>query len=265
MSTLKTAPRKGLTRPKKVKNTVITPFTPSMPDVNLLPPRVFEAVHAKQAQRKLALIGAALLLVGAGAYLGQTAQILSANNALDAEVANGVVLQKQVRALTPVKAFYGGVSAQKLAVQKTMAQELFFSKVSTELLKDAPAGVTISTVTIAASESGAAGATAAAGSSCPSANPFSPSPIVACVQFTGTAPAREGVSALLVSLIASQNFANAYIPVTDSAGAAATGAAGAAAGPTQVTFNGSVGVTDKFFSNRYANDAYLLKGAGAAK
>lgn len=256
MSTLKSAPAKGLTRSKKVKHTVITPFTPSMPDVNLLPPRVFEAVQAKKAQRKLVLIGAVLLLVVAGGYLAQAAQIMTANNALDAEIARGVVLQKQVRALAPVKAFYGDVSAQKLLVQKTMAQELFFSKVSSELLKNAPAGVKISTVTIAASAAGAAGATAAAGSSCPSANPFSPSPVVACVQITGTAPAREAVAALLVTLIGSPNFANVYIPVTDSAGAA---------GATEVTFNGSVGVTDKLFSNRYADDAYLLKGAGATK
>jgi len=256
MSTLKTAAGKGQTRSKKAKNTVITPFTPSLPDVNLLPPRVFEAVQAKKAQRKLAFVGVALLAAVAGGYVAQSAQIISANNALDAEKDRGVVLQKQVRALTPVKAFYGGVSAQKLAVQKTMAQELFFSKVSSELVKIAPAGVKISTVTIAASVAGATGATAAAGSSCPSDNPFSPSAVVACVQFTGTAPAREGVSALLVRLIASQKFANAYIPVTDSAGTA---------GAAEVTFNGSVGVTNEFFSNRYADDAYLLKGAGAAK
>ena len=105
MSTLKTAAGKGLTRPKKAKHTVITPFTPTMPDVNLLPPRVFEAVQAKKAQHKLALIGAALLLAVDGGYLGQAAQIMSATNALDAEVARGVVLQKQVRALPPVKAF----------------------------------------------------------------------------------------------------------------------------------------------------------------
>jgi hypothetical protein len=61
------------------------------------------------------------------------------------------------------------------------------------------------------------------------------------------------VSALLVNLNNNNKFVNVYVPVTDSGDG------------KQVTFNGSVGITEKFFSNRYANDEYLIKGLGAQR
>jgi hypothetical protein len=75
--------------------------------------------------------------------------------------------------------------------------------------------------------------------------------MVTCVQFTGTATRREDVALFLVKLNNNSNFANVYVPVTDSGDG------------KQVTFNGSVGITEKFFTNRYADDAYLLKDVGA--
>jgi len=249
MAMLKTADKKGLTSSRRTKPTVIIPFTPTIPDVNLLPPRVFDAVQAKKAQRKLAVAGAVLALVVAGVYAAQAAQIMVANNALDTETAKSAGLEKQVRDLNPVKVFYAGVAAQKVAVQQTMARELYFSKVALELVKNNAAGVTIETMTVAAAAD--AGASSAPGSVCPAANPFQAVPVVTCVQFTGTATRRGNVSAFLVKLNSNNKFANVYVPVTDSGDG------------KQVTFNGSVGITEKFFSNRYADDAYLLKGVGA--
>ena len=249
MDVLKTAEKKGLTMPRRTKPTMIIPFTPTMPDVNLLPPRVFEAVRAKKAQRKLILGGAVLALLVAGTCAVQTAQIIIANRALEAETAKSAALDRQVRALNPVKVFYAGVAAQKVAVQKTMARELYFSKVASDLLKDNTAGVVVETMTVAAAAD--AGASSSPGSVCPAVNPFNPAPMVTCVQITGTAAGRGNVSAFLESLNDSDKFADVYVPVTDSGDG------------KRVTFNGSVGITEKFFSNRYADDAYLFKGVGA--
>ena len=248
MAMLRTADKKGMTPAAGAKPTVIIPFKPTMPDVNLLPPRVFDAVAAKKARRKLAAAGGVLALLVVGTYLAQTAQIMVANNALDEETAKSAGLDQQVRSLMPVKVFYAGVAAQKASVQKTMARELYFSQVTTELVKTAPPGVGIETITVATG--GQAGESSSTGTACPAANPFQPVAIVTCVQFTGTAPTRAWVSLFLVNLNKSTKFANVYIPVTDSMDGKA------------VTFNGSVGVTEKFFSNRYADDIYLLKGLG---
>jgi hypothetical protein len=232
----------------RTKPTVITPFTPSMPDVNLLPPRVFDAVLAKKARRQLTLAGAVVVLIVAGAYAAQLAQIMVANNALAAETAKSAALDKQVRDLSPVKVFYAGVAAQKLNVQTTMARELRFSDVASELVKNSlAAGVTVETMTVSVADAGAT----SPGSACPAANPFTPVQVVTCMQFTGTAPGRADVSAFLVNLNNSSKFANVYVPVTDSGDG------------KKITFNGSVGITEKYFSNRYADDAYLLKGLGA--
>lgn len=246
MAILKTTEKKGLSLSRGAKPTVIIPFTPTMPDVNLLPPRVFDAVHAKAAQRKIMAAGGVLVLLVAGAFLGQTAQIMLADKTLEAETAKTAGLDKQVRDLSPVKVFYAGVAAQKVTVKETMARELYFSTMASELVKTSPAGVNIQTITVAADGGGGGGGTA--GSTCPSANPFKSVPIVTCVQFTGTATGREAVSAFLVNLNSSSKFVNVYVPVTDSGDG------------KQVTFNGSVGVTEKFFSNRYADDRYLIDG-----
>jgi hypothetical protein len=225
-----------------------------MPDVNLLPPRVFEAAQAQKVRRKLGLIGGAMVLVVAGLYVGQTAQIMFANNALDTETAKGVVLDKQARDLAPVKAFYLGVDAQKTMVQTTMAKELVFSKLASTLLETSGTDAQILTVTVTTAASGAAGTeAAAAGAACTSPDPFTKAAIVTCAQFTGTSAGREGVAKFLANLTKSDKFAIPYVPVTDSADGKG------------VTFNGSVGITDKFYSNRYADDGYLLKGSGATK
>lgn len=241
--------KKGLIQSRPAKPTVIIPFTPTMPDVNLLPPRVFEDVAAKGARHRLALVGGALVLVIAGAYLAQTAQIMVANKALDAETAKSAGLEKQVRTLTPIKVFYAGVDAQKATVQKTMAREMFFSQVASELAASKAPGITIDTMTVASGEEGTASANTA--SSCPAPNPFKPVLIVTCVQFTGTATKREDVARFLLKLHANTRFASAYVPVTDSGEA------------KPVTFTGSVGITEKFYTGRYAKDSYLLDVTGA--
>lgn len=254
MAKLKLAGKKGLTVPRPTKHTVITPFSPSMPDVNLLPPRVFEAAQAQKVRRKLVVMGGAMVLIVAGLYAGQTAQIILANKALDTETAKGVVLDKQARDLAPVKAFYLGVAAQKTMVQTTMAKELVFSELASTLVATSGTDVVIQTMNVTATAPGTAGTqAAAAGATCPRPDPFGKVTIVTCVQFTGTAPGREGVAKFLSNLNKDDKFAAPYVPVTDSADAKG------------VTFNGSVGITDKFYSNRYANDAYLLKGVGATK
>jgi len=249
MATSKTADKKGLKLSRPSKPTVIIPFTPTMPDVNLLPPRVFAAGEAAKARHRLALAGGALVLVIAGVYLAQTAQIMVANRALDRETAKSAALERQVRNLTPVKVFYAGVSAQKATVQKTMAQELYFSLVASELSASRAPGVSIDTLTVATSADPSAGAATA--STCPAANPFAPAKIVSCVQFTGAAPRRENVAAFLVNLHKNPKFANIYIPVTDSGDA------------KPVTFTGSVGVTEAFYTGRYAKDTWLLKDVAA--
>jgi hypothetical protein len=248
MAILKTTDKKGPTLARRTKPTVITPFTPTMPDVNLLPPHVFDAVQAKKAQRQLAVTGAVLALVVAGAFAGQAAQIHLANNALAVETDKGVVLDKKVRDLNPVKVFYANVAAQKASVQKTMARELYLSQVAEELQKNTTAGVRVETMTITAAD---AGASSTPVSTCPAPDPFQPVPMVTCVQFTGTAAGRGDVASFLENLTKSSKFANVYVPVTDSGDGKA------------VTFNGTVGITEKFFSNRYADDGYLLKDVGA--
>jgi len=191
--------------------------------------------------------------------VGQTAQIMVANHALNVETDRSVVLDKQVRDLGPVKVFYAGVDGQKATVQKTMARELYFSEVTSELQKNSPAGIHLQTMTVSVAPDAGTGPGTGTGtgtsstSVCPSANPFSPVPMVTCVQFTGTANGREDVAVFLTNLNTNAKFANVYVPVTDSGDGKA------------VTFNGSVGITKQFFTNRYADDAYLLKNDVGAK
>ena len=251
MAKLKKADKKGLSLSRPSKPTVIIPFTPTMPDVNLLPPRVFDAVSARKARHRLAITGGALVVAVLVAYVGQTAQIMMANTALDAETAKSAALATQVTTLTPIKVFYAGVATQKATVQKTMARELYFSAVAAELSKSRPAGIGIDTLTATVTEADATTGASTPTSGCPAQNPFTPGEIVTCVQFTGTGPRREDVAVFIQNLLKNPKFSNIYIPVTDTAE------------EKGVTFTGSVGITEKFYSRRYADDAYLLKGVSA--
>jgi hypothetical protein len=84
---------------------------------------------------------------------------------------------------------------------------------------------------------------------CPGPDPFNTRVVVGCITLSGSAANRSAVSDLVIGLGDSELFVEPFISTTTTADGEG------------VTFTGSVGLSERVFSNRYTDLDKLLKGA----
>lgn len=84
--------------------------------------------------------------------------------------------------------------------------------------------------------------------SCARPDPFNPSPIIGCVTLSGTASSRAVVGEFINSLKSSDLYADPFVTTTSMNGAL---------GEESVVYSGSVGLTGKAVSGRYADLSWL--------
>ncbi len=231
-------------------------FAVGLPTVNLLSPGVLQDLAVRRLRRQLALVALVLVvLLGAG-WGVQTARATRAEEQLAAQESQKADLTSQVGALAPVQRYHAAVERQKNTVTHAMASEVLFSRVMAELLERAPSGVRIETMSVeiqpssGAAAGGAPGASGA-GAACPAPDPFTASPLVGCVTLGGSAPDRDAVGALVVRLGDGALFVGPFISASN------------VSGKDEVVFTGTVGVTKKVFSGRYADLGWLMTTKGA--
>ncbi|MDX6240506.1 MAG: hypothetical protein QOG10_5326 [Kribbellaceae bacterium] len=230
-------------------------FQTGLPIVNLLPPSVFEALSARKVRLRFLAAGLALaLFVGAG-WGVQRLQIEEAGKLQTVEQGETARLDARTRELAPVSDFVSTVASQQALVRKTMANEAFVSLVLDGLRHATPTGVRIDSVTVTIEPSpgvGAAGATAvpksATAGTCPSPDPFTTQATVGCAVLAGTATDRAAVGQLVIRLAKSGVFIAPYISTTT----ATTSTSTSTAASERVAFTGSVSLTKRVYSNRYA-------------
>lgn len=236
---------------------------PGLPQVNLLSPWAFDALAVRTLRQRFVLAGAVLaLLVGAGGTV-QHLRTAEAEQVLTIEQAEGRRLTEETQALAPVRAFVSAVEQHKATVTETMQHELRFSGLLEGLDAAAPAGVVVesASVTLAppapepapAAEGEAAAEPAPAApvtaSPCPGPDPFNTRTVVGCVTLSGTAADRDAVGDFVINLGDSLLFVEPFISTTTTADGAG------------VTFTGSVGLSERLFTGRYADlDALLASG-----
>jgi hypothetical protein len=210
----------------------------------------------------------ALLLVVAAGWGVQSLRIGEAQDELTAAEVETGLLTGEARTLAPVQTFVASVKAQQATVQETMAQEIYFSSVLAALQAATPSGANVESAIVALNPAAPplpapapdADADAPAPtptpeaavvepSLCPGPDPFNTLTVVGCVTLSGSAQNRGAVGDLVIGLADSQLFVEPFITATTSAD------------ETGVTFTGSVGLSDKVFSNRYAELDTILDGA----
>jgi type IV pilus assembly protein PilM len=228
-------------------------FPIGLPVVNLLSPRVFEAIAARRLRRRFIAAGVGLVLLTGGGWGVQHLRSVQAEKLLTVERAETSRLTAQTQELAPVSVFVAEVAKQKTVVKKTMATEALLSRMLDDLRLATPTGVRIETigVTIDAPRPGGQLATAGPGDLCPAPNPFVQKVSVGCVTLTGTATSREAVGRLVTRLGAGDVFVAPYVTTTSTADGA------------RVTFSGSVALSKRIHSNRYADLEALLATGGA--
>jgi hypothetical protein len=225
-----------------------------LPSVNLLSPWVFEAIALRRLRRRFAISAIVLLLLVAGAWAGQHLRIQQAEKALEVEQAETARLTAETNELAPVRDFVSGVERQMLTVKETMATEIYFSRVFQGLQRDTPAGAEITSLQVTLAP---APLPVAEGqepipvvSACPGPDPFNTKVVVGCITISGSADTRKDVGDFVIALGADDLFVEPFISTTTTAD------------DSEVTFSGSVGLSEKVFSGRYADLEQLL-GTGA--
>lgn len=236
----------------------------ALPAVNLLSPWSFEAISTRRLRQRFSVACLALALVVAAAWGVQHVRVTQAEQELRVEQAQAQLLTAETGALAPVKAFVASVEQQKATVQETMAREIYFSRLLDALQAATPSGAKVDSAIVALSpepppapaattdpEAGA-GATPPepvvdVPSPCPGPDPFNTLAVVGCVTLSGSAQSRRSVGDLVIGLGDSKLFVEPFISATTSADG------------TGVTFTGSVGLSERVFTNRYADLDELLE------
>lgn len=241
---------------------------PVVPTVNLLSPWVFDALQTRRLRRRFA-VGAALLalLVGAG-WAVQELRIRQAEQVLTVEQAETARLTAEANELAPVRVYVATVEGQKATVSQTMANEVLASRVLAALRAATPAGATVESVAVTVSppppppaepapapDGSTEGAEAPppapvappVESPCPGPDPFNTRTVVGCVTLSGTADSRATVGSLVIRLGGERLFVEPFINTTTTAEG------------DEVSFTGSVGLSEKAVSGRYAELDALLE------
>jgi hypothetical protein len=248
-------------------------FAVRLPTVNLLSPAVLEELALGRLRRRFALVAIGLVvLLGAG-WAVQTIRVAHAEEELGAQQTRMASLTAQVNALAPIRRFYAAVAQQKDTVTHTMASEILFSRVMAELRARAPSGVLVETMSVeiqpfsgptdaagggtpedapsGAASKAAPTATAPIGTACPTPEPFAAAPTLGCITIGGSAVNREAIGSLVTRLGESDLFVGPFISASN------------VSGEGRVVFTGTVGVTDKVFSGRYADLGWMTAMRGA--
>jgi type IV pilus assembly protein PilM len=231
-----------------------------LPSVNLLSPWSFGRIAVRRLRIRFAVGCLVLVSVATAGWGLQMMRVGDAEALLTVETAETSRLTERTNVLQPVKTFVAGVEQQKVTVSKTMASEIYFSKVLRSMSDAAPSGVVLDSLAVTLAPPAPAPAPAkgskdkppaavpATPSPCPGPDPFQTRAVVGCITLSGTAGSRAAVGALVVALRADDSFVEPFISTTTTADA------------TKVTFSGSVGLSKKVFSSRYAKLDQLLSG-----
>lgn len=224
---------KGKSQKRKKK-----PDKPSLPIVNLLPPRFTVLRERNSAIRGFVISGLGILFAAGTMYVIQGAAMGSAQGTLTAT-------QGQVAEATGRLAQYGDVGSffdqvqQRLALEKTLTQdEIDLVAVFTEIQTSMPNGVTITDITITPPPTGG-DATAAGGTLCgPKADPFAKDTKVpvACVKIAGTVYSTGALTQINNAFGKSKYLFNVLFVQGQGALGSITS--------TAITFNGTAAVSD---------------------
>ena len=222
---------------------------PTMPTVNLLSQSEFDRMAARRLRHRFVAAGAVLLVLVGAATGVQHARTTEARKLVAVEQSETNRLVAQTQVLAPVRAFVNGVAVQQRTVEGAMADEVYVSEVLGGIRDATPPGAQLATldITVTPEATGATAATGATGTAaagdaatCPGPDPFNTRVVVGCVQLSGIAGSRAEVGDMVIALGHSGLFVEPFISTTTT-------------GDTdRVTFSGSVGLSEKVYSGRYA-------------
>jgi hypothetical protein len=260
--------------PRKHEGTAKQHLPARLPTVNLLSPSVFEQRALRRLRLRLALVAIALVVLMSAGRSVQNDRIAHAEQELAVQQVRTNTLTAQVKELAPVRQFYATVAQRKSMATRTMATEVMFSQIMDELRARTPPGLLFETMSVKIQPAGTAGgaasgstapaspaapATGGTGSGspaadatgCPTPDPFTATAAVGCIIIGGTAADREALGWLVILLGESKLFVGPFVSTST---VSAEGL---------VAFTGTVALSQKVFSGRYADLGWTTTAQGA--
>jgi Tfp pilus assembly protein PilN len=209
----------------------------TLPRVNLLPPEIEEQRRFRHVQFGLGGAVLAALVVVAALFLAASAQVGKAQDDLDTNKAQAVVLQKSMDEYAEVPIVFGQVEAARAQLSQAMGQEIRWSFFLNDLSVKIPARVWLDSMTV----------TSTTGAAAPPVDGQYVANGVATVSFTGHGYGHNDVAAWLNSLAKQKGYTQPYF--TDST------VSPLADDDHAVQFTSQVTVTDDALSRRYTERA----------
>ncbi|MDI6911846.1 PilN domain-containing protein [Nocardioides sp.] len=218
------------------------PEAAGLPSVNLLSESAFARLAVRRLRQRFVAGGVVMLLLVGGAWAFQHLRVEETRKLVAVEQAETTRLTGQTQVLAPVRTFVNGVAVQQRTVESAMGSEVYISDVLDGVRDATPPGAQLTTVAVTIAATAAVGGAAVAGavSACPGPDPFNTRTVVGCVTLSGTAGSRAEVGDMVIALGASHLFVEPFISTTTTGDGEA------------VTFSGSVGLSEKVYSGRYA-------------
>ena len=228
-----------------------------VPAVDLLSPWVHQELAVRRTRGRMMAATAALVVLLAAVWSVQHLRVTHAREVLSEAQAETQRLEAEAAELAPLSVYIATVEQRKVLVAETMSGDVALSQVVRDVRALAPAGAHLDSVVVGVTPPvregvPATGANASATSAqladatCPGPDPFNTRTVVGCITLTGTAASRADVGELVVALGHDQLFVEPFISTTT------TGEG------TEVTFTGSVGLSQRVFTQRYAEMDDLL-------
>lgn len=202
-------------------------FIPKKPEVNLLPPEIIQGYKAKDLTAKYIKIGVAvlcafLLLFG----ISTISEKMSSSKVVELEDETAS-LNIEIRKLQPYETYKTTIEAKRSALQGQMQKNMDVAGIIESMNKLASdANMTYTQITLDANST-----------ECTSPDPFNTVPTIGCVTFTADGNGADSVIKFFESAKSVEGFVNAYVP-----GESAVQTEG------KSTLEGSIGLTDKFYS-----------------
>lgn len=211
-------------------------YSPSLPEVNMLPGSVKETYAAEDLRNKWIKVTAGMVL-GLVAIYGISIVTENINQGKVDEIsAVTASLQSETVALTPYAAYRTQVEGKRSELSSKMSGQINIAAINTKF-NAAVSGAGYEIKSISLTLSGDAGG---GGGSCVNPDPFNPSTGIGCLSFSLTDSGNGSMTKFLSSLNEpGTGFVNAYIPnaITSSEEGA--------------SIDGSVSVEPSFLTNQY--------------
>lgn len=238
-------------------------FTPSLPQVNVIPFSVFEKYEIKGIARKFVFAGIGIVavfgLVFAGGLIYQTSQ----QSKIDALTTQQSQIAAEVQQLQPYSIYKTAVEDKRSALKTPTANDINMGNIYKNI-NDASGSnsVTISNLSVTQYADGQTS------TDCVNPDPFGDNAgIVGCIQFTGNAPDKDAVNGFLDNLQKANNnnggYKNPFISSFNNDGGAGSGA-GASTGTASgsaggASFTATVAFTNTLYTNQYSDLSMTLK------